>query len=240
MIRRLLEPKLLSYLGQYRAIALIGPRQSGKTTLARKVFPDFEYLSLENPEQRARALEDPKLFLKSRQGNCILDEIQNVSILFSYLQEILDDLNDKRVFILTGSNSFTLNEKLSQSLAGRIRILTVLPFALAEIREQSQNRSIDQLMWTGSYPAIYDRNLVPSEWYADHYNTYLQKDVRTTLNISDLLQFDKFMRVCAGRSGQLANYLNIGNEVGISQPTVVRWASVLESSYVIFRLAPHF
>jgi predicted AAA+ superfamily ATPase len=240
MIKRQLEPKLLSYISKYRAIALIGPRQSGKTTLARKVFSNFEYISLENPEHRARLLEDPKLFLISIKNNCILDEVQNTPVIFSYLQEILDNPNDKRIFILTGSNSFALNQKLSQSLAGRIRILTVLPFSLSEIKNYPQTENIDQLIWTGSYPAIYDRSLDPREWYADYYNTYIQKDVRSTLNISDLLQFDKFIRICAGRSGQLLNYLNMGNEVGISQPTAIRWSSVLESSYLTFRLAPHF
>lgn len=223
-----------------RAIALIGPRQSGKTTLSKTQFPDHQYFSLENPNIQSRALEDPVGFLKSISEHCILDEVQNAPELLSYLQEILDDKSDKRQFVLTGSNSFQLNEKISQSLAGRIRIFTVLPFLRSEIPENLQPKDLDAALWTGSYPRIYDEGLPPQEWIADYYNTYVQKDVRTLLNVSDLTQFDRFIRICAGRCGRLSEFSSIASEVGVSQPTAVRWASILEASFILFRLQPHF
>lgn len=239
MLSRAISPKLLSYRDKYRAIALIGPRQSGKTTLARALFADYDYFSLENPDVRLRATEDPRGFLASIHGNCILDEIQNAPVLFSYLQEILDDRFDSRRFILTGSNSFGLNERIAQSLAGRIRILVIPPLIFDEL-PVAQTMSLAEIIWSGFYPAIYDRQLDPRDWYADYYGTYVQKDVRALLNIKDLQQFDRYIRVCAGHCGQLANYSRIAETVGISQPTAAQWGSVLEASYLTFRLQPHF
>ncbi len=240
MFKRKISIKLRGYIDSYKAIALIGPRQSGKTTLAKSVFSDFEYLSLENPDTRSRAEEDPRLFLSAIKGDVIFDEIQNVPTLLSYLQEILDNKGDKRRFILTGSNSFQISEKISQSLAGRIRIVIIPPLIREELPDLLQPKSLEETLWSGFYPAIYDQELDPKEWLADYYNTYVQKDVRSTLNVQDLGQFDRFIRICAGRVGQLANYSEVASEVGVSQPTALKWISVLETSYLIFRLQPHF
>lgn len=237
--RRIIE-KILGYKDTYRAIALIGPRQSGKTTLSKAVFPEYEYFSLENPTIRIRVAEDPVGFLRSIRTSCILDEIQHAPELFSYLQEILDDKRDPRRFILTGSNSFQLNEKISQSLAGRIRILTILPLVRQELPEQLKPRSIEESLWKGGYPRIYDEGLNPTEWYGDYYNTYVQKDVRSVIEIENLTLFDRFIRVCAGRAGQLCNYSSVASEVGVSQPTASKWSSILEASFLVFRLEPHF
>ena len=218
----------------------MGPRQSGKTTLAKSCFPDHDYISLESLDHRARASEDPRFFLKSLTKSTILDEVQNTPDLFSYLQEIIDDKEDHRQFILTGSNSFSLNEKISQSLAGRIRIFNILPLVLSELPQDHQPDTLDSLLLMGLYPRIYDEKLNPYEWFESYYQTYLQKDIKTLINVSDSLQFDRFVRLCAGRVGQLGDYSSIATEAGITHPTATRWSSVLESSFLTFRLPPHF
>ncbi|HMO17352.1 MAG TPA: ATP-binding protein [Oligoflexia bacterium] len=240
MFQRKYSKLLKECKDKYKAIALLGPRQSGKTTLSKYCFPEYEYFSLENPDTRMRAQEDPRQFLGSIKSNCILDEIQNTPELLSYLQEILDSKLDNRKFILTGSNSFQINEKISQSLAGRVRIVTILPLLPSEIPIEQRTTSLDQALYTGLYPRIFNESLSPETWYADYYNTYIQKDVRSLLAIKDMLQFDRFIRVCAGRVACISEYSSMASEVGISQPTAVSWSSVLESSYLIFRLQPHF
>lgn len=240
MFKRTLSEIILKDLRKYKAIALVGPRQSGKSTLAKICAPEFKYISLENPDHRARALDDPRLFLKSCTRSTILDEAQYAPELFSYLQEILDDKKDKRKFILTGSNSFQLNEKISQSLAGRIRLFNVLPLTLEELPLRKSSFDLDKLMIKGFYPRIYDEKLNANDWFNDYYQTYIQKDIKMILNVSDTNQFDRFVRLCAGRASQLSEYASVANEVGISQPTALRWASVLESSFITFRLQPYF
>jgi predicted AAA+ superfamily ATPase len=240
MFERFLKDKILAAAKSYKVLGLVGPRQSGKTTLAKMTFPDHNYFSLENPDIRLRAITDPKSFLMSLTGNTILDEVQNVPELFSYLQEIIDTKSDARKFVLTGSNSFKLNDKISQSLAGRIRIFNILPLAFREVPAKLQPSSLPQLLLRGLYPRIYDEGIEPSDWFDGYYQTYLQKDVRQIINVSDYTQFDRFVRLCAGRTGALTDYNAIAYEVGVSQPTAVRWASVLESSFITFRLTPHF
>jgi predicted AAA+ superfamily ATPase len=240
MFTRTLEGKILKSAQQYKVLALIGPRQSGKTTLAKKIFPDHAYLSLENPDTRLRAVNDPRSFLQSLPEHSILDEIQNTPDLFSYLQEIVDDKSNGRRFVLTGSNSFQLNEKISQSLAGRIRIFTILPLTMPELPKTFLGPSLDHIMLTGFYPRIHNEGLDASEWFEGYYQTYLQKDVKAIVNVTDTNQFDRFVRLCAGRIGCLTDYHSIASEVGVSQPTAMRWSSVLESSFITFRLAPHF
>jgi predicted AAA+ superfamily ATPase len=239
MFARTIEKALHRYRQGYRCIALVGPRQSGKSTLARAVFGGHEYLSLENPDIRLRAHEDPRGFLEAIAGDCVLDEVQYAPDLLSYLQQILDDKDDPRQFILTGSNSFQLNEKISQSLAGRVRLLTILPLLRDEIPAALRPASIDQSLWMGCYPRIYDESLAPNDWYSDYYNTYVQKDVRSMINVQNLGLFDTFLRLCAGRSGQLLSLSSLANEAGVSQPTAASWLSVLEASYLVYRLQPH-
>lgn len=240
MFERKYSELLQEIKDKYKAIALLGPRQSGKTTLSKSCFPDYEYISLENPDTRIRAVEDPRQFLGSIASNCILDEIQNTPELLSYLQEILDTTEDQRKFILTGSNSFQINEKISQSLAGRVRIITILPLLPSEIPASQRPTLLDEALHMGLYPRIYNESLPPETWYADYYNTYIQKDVKSLLAIKDTMQFDRFIRICAGRAACISEYSSMASEVGISQPTAVSWSSVLESSYLIFRLQPHF
>ncbi len=240
MYTRIITTAIGTAATKYRALGLVGPRQSGKTTLAKLVFPQHEYISLENPDHRARAIDDPRLFLKSCTRSTILDEVQNTPLIFSYLQEILDNKKDERQFILTGSNSFQLNEKISQSLAGRIRIFEILPLLFEELPQTKRPKTLDELLVTGLYPRIYDQNLDAYEWFQGYYQTYLQKDIKTIINVSDTNQFDRFVRLCAGRIAQLGEYSSVATEVGVSQPTAVRWASVLESSFITFRLSPHF
>lgn len=240
MFQREIENRISGYKKKYKAIALVGPRQSGKTTLAKHCFPNHEYISLENPDRRLTAVEDPRGFLHDIKGSCILDEIQNAPNLLSYLQEILDNKSDTRQFILTGSNSLKLNEEISQSLAGRVRILTILPLSHSELPEEKRINSLDEAMYTGLYPRIFDEDLNPNDWSADYYQTYIQKDVRTLLNVKNLAQFDRFVRICAGRVGQLCSFSSMSGDVGVSQPTAVEWTSILEASYILFKLQPHF
>lgn len=240
MFQRILREKIQRAAESYRVLGLVGPRQSGKTTLAKMAFPNHHYISLENPDTRLRATSDPKSFLMSLAGDTILDEVQNVPDLFSYLQEVVDTKEDPRKFVLTGSNSFKLNDKISQSLAGRIRIFNILPLAVEEVPSKLRPPSLSQLLLRGLYPRIYDEGIEPSEWFDSYYQTYLQKDVRQIINVADYIQFDRFVRLCAGRAGSLTDYNAVASEVGVSQPTAVRWASVLEASFITFRLAPHF
>jgi hypothetical protein len=231
---------MVQQLDKYRAITLLGPRQSGKTTLAKMAFADFNYQSLEDPDIRQRALTDPRGFLKNLKGNSILDEIQRTPELLSYLQGILDDASDKRHFVLTGSNSLFIADKIAQSLAGRTRLLTILALKRDEIPTKLQKKNLDETMYAGSYPRIFDKKLNPTEWLADYYQTYIEKDVRQLLNIENLTRFDRFVRVLASRAGQLINFASIASDVGITQPTAKAWAGVLEASFVIFFLQPHF
>jgi uncharacterized protein len=240
MFKRTISTHIREVSAKYKAIGLLGPRQSGKTTLAKMLFPKHEYYSLEDLDLRQRATSDPRGFLKSIKKSVILDEIQRAPDLLSYIQGVLDDKNDSRQFILTGSNSLSLMDIISQSLAGRIRLLNVLPLSPLELGIKICPRSIDELMWKGLYPRIYDENLEPNSWYSDYYSTYIEKDVRTLLNVENLEMFDRFVRLVAGRVGQLVSYSGLSSEVGVSQPTIKKWVSVLKASYIVETLSPHF
>ncbi len=237
MIPRSAEIKLRELALQFKAVALIGPRQSGKTTLVRKVFHEKAYVSLENPDIRMYATEDPRGFLSNYPDGAILDEVQRTPQLFSYLQQILDESGKKGLFILTGSNNFLLQESISQSLAGRIGYLNLLPLSVEEIGQLKPN--INQLIFMGGYPVLYsDENASVVKWFANYINTYIERDVRLLKNISDLVVFERFLRLCAGRSGQLLNMNSLANETGVDQKTIAAWLSVLETSFIIFRLQP--
>lgn len=237
MIPRQAEQELRDLAMVFKAIAVVGPRQSGKTTLVRYVFSSKPYVNLENPDTRLFASEDPRGFLSSYPQGAILDEIQRVPQLFSYLQEILDNSSENGLFILTGSNNFLLQENISQSLAGRIGYLELLPLSVAEIGNLITDSN--ELMLRGGYPAIYQQKIPAHKWYANYIRTYVERDVRLIKNIGDLQVFEKFLRLCAGRVGQLLNMSSLAVETGVDVKTIGAWLSVLEMSFVVFRLQPY-
>ncbi len=239
MISRVLHSRLLARARKYPVVTVTGPRQSGKTTLCRAAFPSKDYVSFEAPDVRAYASEDPRGFLEAHKDGAILDEIQRVPDLLSYIQTDVDLRPGRGRYILTGSANLTLLASVSQSLAGRTALLNLLPLSLDEIREFGVRRAdLYEVMWTGSYPAIFDREINPGEWYPDYTGTYLERDVRTILNVGDLTTFQSFMRLCAGRSAQLLNLSALGSDAGVTHATARAWTSVLEASYVVWRLRP--
>lgn len=238
MIKREAEEELMKLASQFKAVALIGPRQSGKTTLARHAFRDKPYVNLENPDIRRFALEDTRGFFAQYKGGAILDEAQRVPQLFSYLQQMLDEDKTAGRFIITGSNNFLLQENISQSLAGRIAYLILLPFSLTELQETKTGRLPD-FLFNGLYPPIYDQPVETKTWYANYIRTYIERDVRQLKNISDLFAFERFVRLCAGRIGQLLNMSNLAVEVGVDTKTINSWMGILESSFIIYKLQPH-
>jgi uncharacterized protein len=237
MIQRTAESELKSLATHYKAVAVVGPRQSGKTTLVRFAFADKPYVNLENPDIRNFATEDPRGFLSNYPDGAILDEAQRVPSLFSYLQQILDDSSSNGLFIITGSNNFLLQENISQSLAGRIGYLNLMPLSIEEINDT--NLKPNTLMFKGGYPAIYNQSIDVSKWYANYIRTYVERDVRLLKNISDLATFERFLRLCAGRIGQLLNMSNLAIETGVDVKTISSWISVLETSFLVFRLQPY-
>jgi hypothetical protein len=239
VIRRTLQDQLERAATKHPVITLTGPRQSGKTTLARMSFPDRPYVSLETPAEREFAAGDPLRFLAQFPGGAILDEVQRVPELTSYLQGLVDEDPSPGRFILSGSQNLALLEGVSQSLAGRTALLELLPLELAEIRRfGGPPDDLDTAIWRGGYPRIHDRGLSADEWLADYTATYLDRDVRMLLNVGDLEAFHTFLRLCAGRVGQLLNLASLASDCGIAQPTARRWLSVLEASFVAFRLPP--
>lgn len=237
MIRREIEPELIKLAEQFKTVAVIGPRQSGKTTLTRHVFENKPYVNLENPDSRRFALDDPRGFLFQYGSGAVIDEAQRAPEIFSYLQQLLDESSLKGRFILTGSNNFLLQETISQSLAGRIAYLYLLPFTLTEL---PPGKDIDPAarIINGSYPPVYDQMIDPDLWYPNYIRTYVERDVRQLKNISDLNTFDRFIRLCAGRSGQLLNLSSLAMNAGIDSKTAGAWISVLENSFLVFRLYP--
>jgi len=240
VIERIAKIKLEQLAKTFKAVAVIGPRQSGKTTLVKTTFPNKKYISLENPDDRSFALEDPKGFLQNIPNGAILDEIQRVPQLFSYLQEILDNSTKKGLFILTGSNNFLLQENISQTLAGRISYLTLLPFSISELKKANTiNFSDNEWLLNGFYPPIYDQEIESTDWYPNYIRTYIERDVRQIKNINDLGFFEKFIKILAGRTGQELNLNSICVEVGVDTKTIKSWIGILESSFVIYLLKSH-
>lgn len=235
MIPREAEKELRNLASQFKAVAVTGPRQSGKTTLVRKVFPDKPYANLENPDIRKFAVEDPKGFLAHYPKGAILDEVQRAPELFSYLQQILDETLINGIFILTGSNNFLIQESISQSLAGRVGYLFLLPLSLRETGFENS----DQLMLKGGYPALHQESMETSRFFSNYIRTYVERDVRLLKNITDLYLFERFIRLCAGRTGQLLNMNNLSTEVGVDSKTIGSWIGVLETSFIVFRLQPY-
>lgn len=238
IVSRLLEGPARALFAKYPILTVTGPRQSGKTTLCRKAFPDLGYVSLESPDRREFATEDPRGFLRGLEGGAILDEIQRTPDLVSYIQEMVDECRRNGVFVLTGSQQFRVTEAISQSLAGRTGILRLLPFSIGEAIQLRPKLDTDAMLHTGFYPRIYDQELDPTQALGDYFETYVERDVRQVSEIRNLSGFRTFVRLCAGRIGQLLNLQSLGNDAGVSHTTVREWLSVLEASYLVFVLPP--
>lgn len=243
MIARELQSSLLKDAKKAPVIAILGPRQSGKTTLARSTFPNHNYVSLEDYDVRAFALSDPRGFLAhyAKDPGVILDEIQHVPELLSYIQTSVDQDRKPGYYIITGSQNFLVTQALTQTLAGRVSFHTLLPLSIAELSQHKVPLiSAEEIILKGFYPIIYAQDYDPVEWYSDYIISYVERDVRTITEITDLVTFQRFIKLCAGRIGQLVNLTSLGNDCGVSYNTIKKWLSVLEASYIIFPLQPHF
>lgn len=240
MLNRHISKEILQLVQEYPVITVMGPRQAGKTTLVKALFPEKPYINLEHPNQRQIALEDPERLLAQHPEGAVLDEIQRVPELLSYIQVIVDEKKKNGMYILTGSHQLSLHNAITQSLAGRTALLKLLPLSLAELQEGGINLSTNEYLLRGFLPRVYDQNQDPVSAYRNYFQTYVERDVRQLIQVKDLSSLEKFMKICAGRIGQLANYDQISNEVGRSAPTINQWFSMLEASYIIFRLAPYY
>lgn len=241
MIKRFAERKLKELAKGFPAVAVVGPRQSGKTILVKKVFPNKPYILLEDPDTRSFANEDPRGFLAQFPDGAILDEVQRVPHLFSYLQGVLDEANIPGMFILSGSQNFLLMEKISQSLAGRIGIIKLLPFSFYELYDSRDNMpELNSVLKKGFYPRLYDLPINADDFYASYVQTYLERDLRYLQNVHDLSLFHRFLKMCALRVGQLLNLSSLAADCGISHTTAKSWISLLETSFIIYLLKPHY
>ena len=240
MIERTIETVLKDMAVKYPVVTITGPRQSGKTTLCRKVFPDMAYVNLERPDSREYAVADPRGFLAAYPKGVILDEIQRAPHLLSYIQVIVDEKAPPRPFILTGSQQFELLSTVTQSLAGRTALLRLLPLSIAELSPHERTDIIDRLLLYGFYPRIYDRKLDPTQALGDYFATYVERDMRQMAMIKDIGLFEKFVKLCAGRVGQILNLQSLSNDAGVSHTTARAWISLLEASYVVFLLTPWY
>ncbi|RLB97176.1 MAG: AAA family ATPase [Deltaproteobacteria bacterium] len=241
MIPRKAAKKTRQYADQYPVITITGPRQSGKTTLCKMIFPQKDYVSLEDVDVRNFAQQDPRGFLSRFPKGAVIDEIQRVPDLLSYIQTIVDHKQEAGFFILTGSQQFELLEGISQSLAGRTALMRLLPLTLNEAyTDKKADISLEKVLWTGFYPRIFDKKLNPTEAMLFYVNTYVERDLRMLINIKDLSKFEIFLKLCAGRTGQILNLSSLGNDCGINHTTAKSWISVLEASYIIKLLRPYY
>ena len=241
MIHRNAEQLVRRLSKQFRAVAVVGPRQSGKTTLVRSVFGTKPYVSLENPDERNLAQEDPRAFIARYKKGAVIDEAQRVPELFSYMQQVLDEAAKDGMFILTGSNNFLLQQSITQSLAGRIGFVDLLPLSYNELKESNNAaEDTDRLMLNGMYPEIYDKKRSFKLWYPAYIRTYVERDLRQMRNVGNTVLFTRFLQLCAGRVGQQLSISALSNECGIDVKTVNSWLGILQSSYIITLLQPHF
>jgi uncharacterized protein len=240
IIKREIRKELHSLAESYPVVTITGPRQAGKTTLAKMEFPGYRYCNLENPETRKLALDDPNAFFEEYRSPLIIDEIQRVPELLSFIQTIVDEKDEKGMFILTGSQQTDLNQAVSQSLAGRTALLRLLPFSINELNRAGIEHERDEFIYKGFLPRIYKDNLEPTRAYRNYFQTYVERDLRQMINLKNLVPFETFLKLLAGRVGQLINLNSLSNDVGVSSTTLQGWLSILEASFILFRLHPYY
>lgn len=238
MIPRNITPIIKNRLKEFPILTLTGPRQSGKTTLLRNAFPDYTYFNLERIDYRQMILDDPMGFLQAQGSNVIFDEAQRIPELFSYIQVVSDEQNEPGQYILSGSQSFLMNEQISQSLAGRTYVSHLLPFGINELQINGANYL--ETIFNGFYPRLHDSNMLPGDFYPSYIQTYIERDVRSIKTIENLDIFTRFISLCAGRIGQVLNLSSLANDTGISVNTAKSWLSLLESSFILYQLKPWY
>lgn len=237
-INRVIEAELLELALQYPVVMITGPRQAGKTSLAQRCFPDKPYFSLENPDVREQITTDPRAFFSANRHGAIIDEFQRYPDILSYIQGIVDEKREKGQFILTGSNNVTMLSQVAQSLAGRVAILKLLPLTVGELSDLGREFKTDDFLVNGFYPGIYSEGLNPLKAYRNYYETYVERDIRQLLQVKDLIHFQRFVKLCAGRTGQLINASSLANEVGVTSMTIQSWLSALQATFIVFLVQP--
>ncbi|MCL2128346.1 MAG: ATP-binding protein [Treponema sp.] len=240
VIQREISSHVMNMAREYPALTIIGPRQSGKTTLVKMLFPDHRYVNLENPDDREFAQKYPRDFFKNNSGDLIIDEIQRVPGLLSYIQVIVDENNKKGQFILTGSHQPQIKESIAQSLAGRTAVITLLPLSIGELGDAGVTLERDEYIYKGFMPRIYSENATPKHLYQNYYATYIERDVRQLINVGNQTSFERFIKLLAGRIGHIVNLNSLAGDAGVSQTTLTSWLSVLEASFIVFRLHCYF
>ncbi|OGT33011.1 MAG: AAA family ATPase [Gammaproteobacteria bacterium RIFCSPHIGHO2_02_FULL_39_13] len=240
IINRILSIKFLEMMKKYPIVTVVGPRQSGKTTLVKTHCKDYGYINLEDPETRTMAAQDPHALLNRYPDGLIIDEVQQVPSLLSYLQVIVDEKKQDGLYVLTGSHQPALHQALSQSLAGRTAILKLLPLSILELEKEKISLTTNEAMLNGFYPRIYEKQLNPAEIYRDYIQTYLERDIRQLINVKDLMTFQRFIKLCAARTGTILNMHGLGNDVGVDSHTVKHWLSVLQATYLIELVPAYF